>query len=529
MSCRSSLPTRLPAPGQRPPVGAPHALGALGCAAILALAGGPARAQATLEAPSAHVRSIDARTRLGGEAVHMPDGTRIGLVGLTELFSLGNEWWFGPGVYGAMSGRRGGLFVPGAEVAWSHPFNGWLGVDAGLFAGGGGGANAPVGGGLMLRPHVDLVFHPFDGIYTGPTWSVVRFVNGEIDSHQFGWMLNVSSSFRVRPADRIEPGVQTDGHATGFGFERLDMTVTQLHPRNSTHLSTGQPLTQDIGLVGMRFENRVGDSPMWFGIEAAGAAKGGVAGYAEVLGTGGLHWPLGSERVTFDLRGSVGAGGGGDIDTGGGLLLKGAAGATVRLTDTLGISVEGGLSHAPQGHFDGRHVSVSLDWLLDPPQRPPGASWGPAGDAEATRMEFATGVEHVDAARKDGRTAPLDAVLLQLNRFVTPNFYVSGQARSAFAGGAGAYSVGLVGLGTQWPVVDRVRVGAEALAGAAGGGGVDTGGGAVVQARGYVDVALGQVLSLRVGAGRVKSAHGGLDAPVVDAALVFRFGVDRRR
>ena len=29
--------------------------------------------------------------------------------------------------------------------------------------------------------------------------------------------------------------------------------------------------------------------------------------------------------------------------------------------------------------------------------------------------------------------------------------------------------------------------------------------------------------------GKIKSGAGGLDAPVVDAAIVFRFGVDRRR
>ena len=35
--------------------------------------------------------------------------------------------------------------------------------------------------------------------------------------------------------------------------------------------------------------------------------------------------------------------------------------------------------------------------------------------------------------------------------------------------------------------------------------------------------------TLRVGAGKIKSVHGGLDAPVVDAAFVFSFGVDRAR
>jgi hypothetical protein len=77
------------------------------------------------------------------------------------------------------------------------------------------------------------------------------------------------------------------------------------------------------------------------------------------------------------------------------------------------------------------------------------------------------------------------------------------------------------------PVTARIRLGAEALAGAAGGGGVDTQGGAVLQARAYADVSLSDSLSLRIGAGKIKSVHGGVDAPVVDAALVFSFGVDR--
>ena len=119
--------------------------------------------------------------------------------------------------------------------------------------------------------------------------------------------------------------------------------------------------------------------------------------------------------------------------------------------------------------------------------------------------------------------------MLQVNRFVTPNVYLTGQAHSAYAGGAGAYSVGLFGVGAQLPVTSRIRLGAEALGGAAGGGGVDTQGGAIVQGRAYVDVSLTDALSLRIAGGKIKSVHGGLDAPVVDAALVFRFGVDRAR
>ncbi|HEX4510690.1 MAG TPA: hypothetical protein VH328_11435, partial [Burkholderiaceae bacterium] len=503
-------------------------------ACALALAGGSARAQdASPESGTSRQASdlhmLDARTRLGGERIHLPDGERLGLVGVTELVSVGGEWWMGPGVYGAMTGGRGGLFVPGAEVAWSHPFNAWLGVDTGLFVGGGGGGNAPVGGGLMLRPHLDLLLHPLQGLYTGPTWSIVRFADGShIDSRQFGWMFNFSSSFDVRRVDGIAPDQATDGHADGLGFDRVDATFTAARPHGTLHVSTGAPLTQTIGLVGMRAEHTLGSgSPAWIGIEAAGAGSGGVAGYAEVLGTAGLRWPVLGDRLSLGARVGLGAGGGGDIDTGGGMIGKADVGATLRVTDTLGVTVEGGLERSRNGHFDARTGSIALTWWLDAPH----ASFDllqPTPAAEPTRMEFAAGVERYDATRKTGPTHPLGAGLLQINRFVTPHFYVTGQAHSALAGGAGAYSVGLFGVGTQWPVFSRVRVGAEALAGAAGGGGVQTNGGAIAQGRGYVDVALGSTVSLRVGAGRIRSFHGGgLDAPVVDAALVFRFGVDR--
>ena len=451
--------------------------------------------------------------------------SRLGLVGLTELGHVHGEWWAGPGVYGAATGQRGGFFVPGFEGAWSHPFNTWLAVDAGLFAGGGGGGAAPVGGGLMLRPHVDLVFR-LPGFYTGPTWSKVRFVNGSIDSSQIGWMVNFDSSFPFRRADELREGQLTDGRATGLGFDRIDATFTEERPRHS-HSTAGLPMTQTIGLVGLRAEHTI-DGPIWAGLEAAGAARGGVAGYAEILATGGLRWPVAGDRLSLGVRGSLGLGGGGGIATGGGLIDKLAVGATLRLTETLGIGVEAGMTHALRNaDFMARTASVSLNWRLDAPRRH--AFDLASVDIESTRMEFIAGAETYRAGRKDGTERKLAAVVTGLNRFVTPEFYVTGQAHSAFAGGAGAYSVGLFGVGTQWPLVSGLRVGAEALAGAAGGGGVDTRGGALMQARGYLDLALNPTLSLRVGAGKVKSLHGGVDAPLVDAALIYRFGLDRRR
>ena len=497
---------------------------ALACGLALQLPCAQAQDAPAADAAVPPLRTLDARVRLGGERVRLPGSERMGLAGLTELLNVGGEWWAGPGVYGAATGKRGGFFVPGVEGAWSHPFNDWLAVDAGVFAGGGGGGNAPVGGGLMLRPHLDVVFRT-PGFYTGPTLSKVWFTNGHINSTQVGWMLNFDSSFRYRPADFS--GSDTDGSATGLGFDHVDAMVTFASPHRSTS-TAGTPLTQRIGFVGLRAE-RVVDGPLFAGIETAGAASGGVAGYAEVLGTVGLRYPAISDRLSLSVRGSAGLGGGGAIDTGGGMLVKAAAGATLRLTDTLGLGAELGVVDAPRhGHYKATTAAVSLNWALDVPQSDLG-DWFATRPGSPTRMEFSAGTERYRAARKTGGTEPLDAVVLQVNRFVAPYLYVSGQAHSAFAGGAGAYSEGLFGVGVQLPVTQRLRLGVEALAGAAGGGGVDTGGGAVAQGRAYVDLALTDALSLRVAGGKIKSVRGsgGLDSSVVDAALVFRFGVDR--
>ena len=63
-----------------------------------------------------------------------------------------------------------------------------------------------------------------NGFYTGPTWSKVWFPSGQINSNQLGWMLNFDSSFRYRPADFS--GADTDGSATGLGFDHVDAMVT---------------------------------------------------------------------------------------------------------------------------------------------------------------------------------------------------------------------------------------------------------------------------------------------------------------
>jgi len=484
-------------------------------AALAAAAGAPARAQV----PDDPLLVVPAQARIGIEKVTLPGNESMGLVGTTYLVDIGRGFSAGPAAYGAISGHRGGLFTVGGELAWRHRLVGALDLDLGYYAGGGGGGAAPVGGGLMLRPHVDLLWD-FGPYRAGVSWSQVRFANGDIDSRQLGLVWSAKTDFRYVPRDRIGERSEMGGRS-GMGFDRLQAVVGAYQPRDGARRVSGGALDARIGYVGARVERAVGDHVYW-GLEANGAASGGVAGYAEYLGTLGSETTVWSDVLTLGGRVALGMGGGGDVDVGGGLLAKAGVYATVRLARELGLTLEGGYTAAPQGTFRALHAAASLSWILDD-------STDYTAPARNTRTEWVGGVERYEALRNDGTTRMLEAVMLKANRFVAPHVYLSGQVHSGYGGGAGGYTAGLLGIGTQWPVVRRVHVGAEALIGAAGGGGVKTNGGAIVQPTVYAGVELGRSTSLRVGAGHIASLHGGgLDATTVEVTFAFTFGVAGR-
>ena len=488
------------------------------CAVVLVLGlAGSTLARAQQADDSDAVVVAPAQVRIGLETLKLPGDEDMGLVGTTYLIGVGSGFQVGPAAYGAASGRRGGLFTVGVEGAWQHRLAGPLTLAAGYYAGGGGGGGAPVGGGLMLRPHVDLLWD-FGPFLAGLSWSRVRFANGDIDSRQLGLVWSAKSDFRYVPRERIGERPVSMGGRSGIGFDRVQAVVGSYSPRSGSQRNSGGELSSSIGFAGMRLERAIDDHVYW-GVEAGGATRGDVAGYAEYLATLGAETTVWPSLLTLGGRVALGMGGGGDVHVGGGLLVKAGLYGTVRLTRELGLSIEGGMAHAPQGSFTALHAAASLNWILDDPS----AITAPT---RATRSEWTAGVERYEARRNDGTQRMLQAVVMKVNRFVAPAVYLTGQVHSAYGGGAGGYTAGLLGVGVQSPLTGRVHAGVEALVGAAGGGGVATGGGAITQPNAYIGVDFARSVSLRAGVGRIRSLRGnGLDASVVDVALAFTFGV----
>ncbi|MBV9890611.1 MAG: hypothetical protein JO090_06975 [Rhizobacter sp.] len=486
---------------------------AIAAALLLASCAAPAIADEATAEPS--VAAPAAHARISFEKVTFPGDEKVGFVGTSYLVDVPRLTGLslGPAVYGAITGHRGGFFTIGGELAWRQRIVGPFGVETGVYAGGGGGAGAPQGGGLMLRPHLDALYD-FGSTALGISVSRVKFPNGQIASTQWGLVLNVSDEFRATRADRLDEPTRASGRS-GIGFDRVQLVAGAYRPRSGSTLLDGRAMPT-IGYLGARGEQSIGSNTYW-GVEAAGATQSAVAGYAEFLGILGAETELVRNTFNGGIRFGLGMGGGGSVPTGGGLLVKGSLYGIFRLSNDVGLSLEAGLTSAPQGQLRAAHAGAALVWALDGP-RSSGVATPPV------RTEFGAGVERYDAARKDGTTREMSLATLRIDRFLSANIYLSGQAHTAFAGSAGGFTSAFLGAGWWQPLSPRWHLAAELLGGAAGGGGVDSHG-AVGQAMLYAGAQLTPAVGMRLGVGRIQAMRGPLGATVVDASLVFTYGV----
>ncbi len=459
-----------------------------------------------------------AQVQVSFEQIALPANESMGMLGVNYLVETIPNLYAGGAAYGALTGQRGGFFTVGSEIAWRQPiFRQWE-WQTGLYAGGGGGggATALVGGGLMLRPHVDLLWN-FGAYRAGLSAANVSFPSGQISSNQLGLALSVDTEFfQLDPLRLAEP--MAGKPRGGVGFDRVYAVVGGYQGQIFAQPGAGNT----IGLVGFRMEQMRSANRFW-GIEAAGAASGGAAGYAEFLGTVGVEAPMPGDYAAVGVRAAAGMGGGGAVSVGGGQLYKLGGYATGNLSRDMHFSLEGGYASAPDGQLRARYASANLTLDLDHPD-------SASGQAGIDRYEWLLGASrYVATAHKDGSASPMEVVTLKVNRYIGDTIYLSGQAHSAFRGKEGGYSSGLFGAGLRTqPLFGGLSLGAEMLLGAAGGGGVESSGGAIAAPNAFLDWQLDDWFALRLGAGRVKSLGGGLDSPTVEVAIKFSYATASR-
>lgn len=461
--------------------------------------------------------------KMGYESINLPNDQFMGIIGTTYLIDIGHGIYIGPAVYGAVTGGQGGFFTVGGELAWHYPLFSKLELQTGIYAGGGGGGGGKTlwGGGLMLRPHADLLWN-FGKIKAGITASNVSFPNdGNVNSNQIGFILAMDMDFSYHTSDYVGKRLMIQGRE-GFGGDRIIATVGSYFPGTDVKKNDGMSSNSPMGYIGTRYE-RFMTPWLYLGFEGAGAFSGDAEGYAEFLGTLGAETSIVNNWLTIGSRFALGMGGGGGVSVGGGFLGKLGAYATFNVSRSIHFSLEGGYAIAPDGDFRAPYCSANLGFDLDHP-------FDTTSQGTVDGYEFVFGSAHYfGAATKNGDKHDVDLVTIKANRYLNDYIYLTGQGHSAYYGQSGAFSVGMVGVGFRSPeFADMFSAGAEMLVGAAGGGSLDTEGGLSIQPMAFLGVKLTKSIGIKLGAGRIISIKGELDSTVLDLAVCFDYGANSR-
>lgn len=491
-------------------------------AALLLLAALPCLAQGPLP---------QFETRWTAEAWQMPgqDARAMGVVGLQVERRWDSGAYAGFGGWGSLTGERGGFITMGVGGGWRLPLTDRLGLDAGLWVGGGGVSRASVGGGLMVRGQMGLSWATPGASY-GVAWSRVRFPNGAIDSSQLALTAAFPFHLPVWPAQAAPVLAQPD--LAHFREVAILLTSQRYLPTRSTQALGGGPDQDPVDLGGL--ELRLGLGPRSFLVlDSSAAARGKADGYMDVfLGLGCEVDLVASGRLRGVAKLMAGPAGGGNLDVGGGAAIKASLGLDARLGRSGLLSASAGYITAPSASFKARVLQVQAGrrFTFAAPSGPTApADWTWSWTGWSFRPSFLRLT--APQRRGDARALPIELVGLHFSYDLGSGFESVGQGNFATAGRAGGFGQGLLGLAWRSPALlgagPRLRL--QTLLGAAGGGGVDTSGGFLVQATAGMEQDLGGGWSLQVLGGRTRAPKGRLNTSLVEGGLAWRFQAPTRR
>lgn len=467
------------------------------------------------------------------DQLSLPGNETMGLFGGYLLWEPTESSYIGLGIFSALEGKRGGFFVGGVETGWRPLVLGKnLYFDAGLFIGAGGGGGAPQGGGLMLRPHLGLVYN-LENYRLGLQRSSVLFPDGDISSNQ--WVLSIEIPFQtVRLAGWPSVGKNTAIHKSTLWNQhgRDKVILVKLHslsPNGSKKVS-GADLKNNLALMGIELQSHFSDHGYTlFAVD--GAWGGGIDGYAQVQLGVGYQLPL-SQKNSLLASLSLGGAGGGAVNTGGGVTLELEMAYRQFFSKHWGWQLGVGYLSAPDGEFEASMVSLSTVYRyrsLNMDSSELGSARLAAAEAHKWRVQGVLQSYYPvgNTQRKNGISDDqrIDLFGLSVETPFSRSCLINGQALGAYHGQAGGFAVGLIGIACEAPALGSpsLHARAEISLGVAGGGGLAVGDGLLGQVMLGLNYAINDRWNMLMSLGYAQAPSGTFEAYVSNLALGYRF------
>lgn len=446
--------------------------------------------------------------------------------GIHYNLNLGKNFYSGIGIYGALTGERGGFFTLGINGGYKKYFFDKLYTDIGFHFGGGGGAAAPDGGGAFILPHINFGYD-FKNFSVNSGWSYVNFFDGGlIKNHQFNIGIEVPLNYTYADYSNSEQeyslsDFKNSNWESSTSKISLLMHLNNLNAKGRSQNSFGDEFdTATINLAG--FELAWYFRENWFSyIKVDGAYNGIPGGYMDVFLGAGYLQKFNKNNTHLLLKLAGGAGGGGGVETSGGFLIQPDISLEQRLFNDFFLALNAGLVMTPNSDFYSNSYGVGLKYYAEKDgtitQNDKYNSAKFKGTSVIVKQEL-----YINPKRNNEVKENMQQISLQLNFDLSKHLYIAGQTSFANFGDAGAYAEGIVGLGLQTNfIANNYKFFGQLLGGAAGGGGISTGQGLIVKPSIGLDFKINNTLNLRIASGYVSAVNGNLNNPLFNIGINY--------
>ncbi len=469
--------------------------------------------------------------KLSYEMLKMKGEPDIGMAGIgTDLFIFEKlpNLYLTLNSYSAITGERPGLISFGAGLGYVQPlFDSPLAVDAGIFIGGGGGANAPDGGGLITREHLNLSYS-FKNFSVFGGYSRLDFPTGNMGSNNINFGVSLSSFFDT--AQQLTGNL--DVYELNSEIKKSRFRFNLLGTRY-LHFSEGPTFSakkdKNIQLVGVEIDRFINDK-FYAALKLNGAVTGGVDGYMSYLIGFGFEQSLWTGSLALDTQVLGGPSGGGGIASGGGGTLQGSLGLRAHLGNEYELKAALGQTIAPEGNFNGTffELGLSKNFNFISPQKNQNTPYS----LKLNEKLHGFGLEILNRTyfpptgldkNGDEYDKLFNLIGFQISKRLNKNFAALGSTYWAYQGSYGAYAEGWLGLRYIYPFNANWVVQAQFLGGAAGGGGIDLGSGLAFQYGAGLARAIDENWKISLNGGKIHGLHGNFKPYFIDLGVNYSF------
>ena len=486
--------------------------------------------------------------RLNYISIHMPDGEEIygagntieptmGLVGLNYNIPI-NDWLYtGAGFHGAITGDQGGLFTLGVNIGVNLPIYKNLYLDANIHFGGGGGYRVLVNGGGILFSNIGLQYKK-DNYSIGLQYGNLNFFTGHIKNDNISFFVEIPSLLRTSSyADAQKTFIVNNNSKDEFWKKPAVKSVQQItfdyffpFGNSRTDASTTpkyHAIDHTLSVLGFEYQKYINSNTFIYA--HVDAMYGGLtAGFMDVFFGAGKNF-IETKHINFFGKFGIGAAGG-RIYPEGGLTMYPNVGFDVKLTDKFGISAHGGLHKSLGGiaSFEALTTGFSLKYY--------GLSGGvthPFTEEKQHKIKTqgiqlsAQNQTYFDVAKFGIPASNLQLIALKVNYDITNRFYLAGEASFAYKGKSGGYAHGIFGLGLKSNrfANEKLSLFAEAAAGVAGGGRVDSGEGVLIRPTAGINYHLTDDFSLNISGGQMWSPFGNVNSTNINIGISYGISI----